>query len=293
MIHQLENEYISVKINQLGAELCSYFNKQTEREIIWQGDPKFWKRHAPTLFPIVGKVENNTYRLGQDQFSLSQHGFARDQDFKVLHHSNLSITFQLTNNNQTKDIYPFEFVLEIQFSIQDKELKVLYRVFNPSVENIYFCLGAHPGFNCPFEKHTSFHDYQLKFEKSESSDRILLTPSGFRTGEREEKWLYGDTLSLSEELFREDALIFDDLKSTSLSIESPKSNERIIVTWNNFPHMGIWKPLNNAPFICIEPWNGMADQAELDNDFKEKYGVISLAPQKSFECAYTIENVQK
>ena len=88
------------------------------------------------------------------------------------------LSFQLTNNNQTKEIYPFEFVLEIQFSIQDKELKVLHRVFNPSVENIYFCLGAHPGFNCPFEKHTSFHDYQLKFEKSESSGSNITNSLG-------------------------------------------------------------------------------------------------------------------
>jgi len=293
MIYHLENNFISIKIKQLGAELCSYYDKETNREIVWQADPKFWKRHAPILFPIIGKVEHNKYKLGKNEFELGQHGFARDQEFRIIKQTKSTITLAFSNTSKTKNVFPFSFKLEIEYCLKGKELKVLYRVQNPSDEKIYFCIGAHPGFNCPFDSNSNFSDYKLTFEKEEKSDRILLSPDGFRTGERAESWLKGYTIQLTEELFKDDALIFDDLKSSYLNIESGKTNEKIKIGWNNYPHIGIWKPLNNAPFLCIEPWNGMADQANLGNDFKDKFGVVKLDSNQSFECFYSVENIIK
>lgn len=290
MIYTLENSLVSIKIKQLGAELSSYFDKEANREIMWQADPKHWKRHAPILFPIVGKVENNTYRLNESEYQLSQHGFARDQEFRLIDKTEKEITLEINESPATLAVYPFQFKLQVIFSLKGKELKVSYKVENISNEEIYFCLGAHPGFNCPFDKNTTFDDYQLEFEKNESSDRLLLIPSGFRSGDRSPNWLNGNQIKLKEELFNEDALIFDDLKSSYLNIKSTKSNNKLKVGWINYPHIGIWKPLNNAPFICIEPWNGMADEAGLNNDFKEKFGVVKLNSNNSFECAYTVEN---
>ena len=290
MVYALENEHISIKIKQLGAELCSYFDKETKREVIWQADPIFWKRHAPILFPIIGKVNNNKYRIGKDAFNIGQHGFARDQEYKIISESEHSIRLGISSTKKTRSIFPFDFKLEIEFSLKEKELKVLYHVQNTSDNQIYFCLGAHPGFNCPFDENSKFSEYKLKFEKKEKSDRILLSTNGFRTGDRAKSWLTGDTIQLSEELFKDDALIFDDLKSSFLIIESESVKESIKIVWNNYPHIGIWKPLNNAPFVCIEPWNGMADQASLDTDFKDKFGVVTLHPNESFECYYSIEN---
>ena len=293
MIYSLENNLISVKIKQVGAELCSYFDKTTNREIMWQADPNHWKRHAPILFPIVGKVENNNYQLETETYELSQHGFARDQTFKLVQETEHELILEISSSVETLKVYPFEFQLQVKFTLADKELKVSYMVKNTSNQPIYFCLGAHPGFNCPFDEVSNFEDYQLTFEKEEASDRLLLTPQGFRSGERANSWLTGNKIQLEETLFNEDALIFDDLKSNYLKIESPKTNESLKVGWMNYPHMGIWKPLNNAPFICIEPWNGMAVQANLGNDFKEKFGIVKLEEQKYFECAYTIENQVK
>ncbi len=293
MTFSIENELVSIKIKQTGAELCSYFDKTTNREIIWQADPNHWKRHTPILFPIVGKVEKNEYRIADKVYSLSQHGFARDQSFNLINKSDNSILLEIESNDDLKKIYPFEFKLQVEFILNSKELQVLYRVINPSSTEIFFCIGAHPGFNCPFNSASNFNEYKLKFEHNEEADRILLTLEGFRNGKRSNNWLNANEINLKEELFNEDALIFDELKSSFLLIETEKSLESVKVGWHNYPHMGIWKPLNNAPFICIEPWNGMADQAGLHNDFRDKYGVINLSGNKSFECYYTIENIVK
>lgn len=291
MIYTLENNLVSVKVKSLGAELCSYYDKEENREIMWQADPNHWKRHAPILFPIVGKVENNTYKLSNNEFNLSQHGFARDREFELLNKSENQIILEISETEETLKVYPFEFKLQVSLKLSGKELTVKYKVINPSNEEIYFCLGAHPGFNCPFNSNSSFEDYSLEFELDEKSDRLLLTPEGFRSGERSNRWLNGKNINLTESLFNDDALIFDDLKSSYLKIKSNQTSTSLKVGWKNYPHMGIWKPLNNAPFICIEPWNGMADQANLGNDFKDKFGVVKLASDSDFECSYSIENL--
>ncbi|MFT4899777.1 MAG: galactose mutarotase-like enzyme [Flavobacteriales bacterium] len=291
MIYTLENDQISVKVKQLGAELCSYFDKENSREIIWNANAKFWGRHAPILFPIIGKVENNTYTINKKPYNLTQHGFARDQDYKIISQTNSTLILGLESTKETLENYPFEFKLQVEISIHQKEVKVLYRVINPSNSSIYFCIGAHPAFNVPFDNTSTFTDYELTLEKEENSDRLLLTPEGFRTGTNLVNWLQGSTIKLTEELFTDDALIFDDLKSRFLTINSVKSNQSVKVSWNNYPHMGIWKQLNNAPFICVEPWNGMADQVGLGNDFKEKKGIINLTAKATFECSYSIENI--
>ncbi len=291
MIYTLENNLVSVKVKSLGAELCSYYDKEENREIMWQADPNHWKRHAPILFPIVGKVENNTYKLDNKEFNLSQHGFARDQEFELLNKSENQVSLEISQTDETLKVYPFEFKLQVNLTLSGKELKVTYRVVNPTSKEIYFCLGAHPGFNCPFNLSSSFEDYILEFELDEKSDRLLLTPEGFRSGKRSKEWLNAKSINLTESLFNDDALIFDDLKSSYLKIKSNKTSSSLKVSWNNFPHMGIWKPLNYAPFICIEPWNGMADQADIGNDFKDKFGVIKLASHSNFECSYSIENL--
>ncbi len=293
MIYSLENEFITVKINELGAELCSYYDKQTEREVIWQADPMHWKRHAPILFPIIGKVLNNSFKFENIKYKLKQHGFARDMVFAIVKHSKTFIKFKISSSKETKAIFPFDFSLFVEFTITDKELKVLYSVENTSSKKIYFSLGAHPGFNCPFSKSSIFSDYILEFEKKECSDRILLNPDGFRTGKRAHKWLLGNSIKLHETLFANDALIFDNLKSKSLIIKAEKEIEKVKISWNNYPHLGIWNPNKRSPFVCIEPWNGMADEVDSNIDFTQKYGVICLDSGNNFECFYTIENILK
>ena len=287
----IENEYIKVGILEYGAELCSYIDKQNKREVIWNGDSKYWKRHSPILFPLVGKIENGQYKLGKKTYHLSAHGFARDKKFEIISKTNESIILELKANKETIKNYPFKFKLQVILSLQLKQLTVTYKVINETETDIYFCLGAHPGINVPTKDGLKYEDYKLTFEKEEKSDRHLLTSDGFRTGDVSKNWLIGNTINLKEDLFKDDALIFDDLKSKSLIIESNKGGDKVKVGWKNFPDMGIWKSYNNSTFICIEPWNGMADQAGLYNDFKNKKGVVKLSGKSEFECSFTIENL--
>lgn len=287
----IENNFIQVGILEEGGQLCRYIDKQNNREVIWTGDPEYWGRHSPILFPLVGKIENGEYRLDNKSYNLSAHGFARDKKFKTVSKKNDSILLELLADEETKKGYPFDFCFQVELTLDQKELKTTYRVINPSAEEIYFCLGAHPGFNIPTKEGLSFDDYQITFEKEELSDRLLLTPDGFRTGKRDSNWLHGNTIPLTENLFKDDALIFDDLKSKSLLLESLKGGDQVKVSWDNYPDMGIWKSYNNSPFICIEPWNGMADEKGLNNDFKDKKGVVKLGSNSSFECSFTIENI--
>lgn len=290
-MHTIENDFIKVGILEQGGQLCSYIDKQNNREIIWTGNPEFWGRHSPILFPLVGKINNGAYKIDKSTYKLSAHGFARDKKFKLVSKENDSILLELHPDDETKIGFPFEFVLQVELTLQKKTLKTAYKVINPSNEDIFFCLGAHPGFNIPTKDGLNYNDYQLTFEQEEKSDRLLLTPDGFRTGERDKKWLTGNVIPLSEELFKDDALIFDDLKSNSLLIESNKGGDKVKVGWNNYPDMGIWKSYNHSPFVCIEPWNGMADEKDLDNDFKNKKGIVKLAAHSTFECDFTIENI--
>lgn len=287
----IENELIKIGIKTDGAELCSYIDKSNNREVIWTGDPQFWKRHSPILFPLVGKINDGKFLHSGKWYNLSAHGFARDKVFSVIQHNTNSIILELLPDEETKKGYPFDFILQVELSLNQKELKTTYRVINPSDQKIYFCLGAHPGINVPMDASLKFTDYQLTFEKNEQSDRLLLNPEGFRTGLVEKDWLYGNTIPLKEELFKDDALIFDDLKSSSLCIESVKGGDKVKVGWHNYPDMGIWKSYNQSKFICIEPWNGMADEAGLQNDISQKKGIVCLHPKQEFEAYFTIENI--
>lgn len=287
----IKNEYIKIGILEQGAELCSYIDNQNNREVIWIGDSTYWKRHSPVLFPLVGKIENGQFKLGKITYNLSAHGFARDKKFQVVHKKSDTVTLELQADDETRIGYPFEFKLQVILTLQVKQLTVTYKVINEKDTDIYFCLGAHPGINVPTKSGLKYEDYKLTFEQEEKSDRHILTPDGFRTGAVTKNWLNGNTINLKEELFQDDALIFDDLKSKSLIIESDKGGDKVKIGWNNFPDMGIWKSYNNSPFVCIEPWNGMADQVGLNNDFKDKKGVVKLSGESEFECSFTIENL--
>ena len=243
------------------------------------------------LFPLVGKIENGEFRLGEKTYNLSAHGFARDKKFQLVHKKVDAITLELSADDETRKGYPYEFSLQVILTLEKKQLKVTYKIINPESDYIFFCIGAHPGIKIPTKEGLKYDDYKITFEKEEKSDRLLLTPEGLRSGKVEKEWLNGDTINLKEELFKDDALIFDDLKSKYLHIESDKGGDKVKVGWWNYPDMGIWKSYNNSPFICIEPWNGMADQSGLFNDFKDKKGVVKLQGNSEFECAFTIENI--
>jgi galactose mutarotase-like enzyme len=288
MIATIINECLKLTAKDSGAELISVKNTFTNKEYLWQGDPEFWGRRAPILFPIVGKVRGNQYRAEGKTFELPQHGFARDEHFESTDKQDNSLTYVLRSNENTLKVYPYKFELTVQYRLEKNKVIVDYEVKNVDDKAIWFSIGAHPAFNCPLEKNEKFSDYYLEFEKNETASAFLLE-EGLITDNKVLILNNEKIISLSTELFDNDALIFKDLRSSFVKLKSKKSTHEIIVDFTGFPYLAFWSKKGGAPFICIEPWYGIADKAGFEGQYNEKEGIKCLAKGKVFHSEYSIE----
>ena len=277
----LSNSQISVAIKTLGAELCSIKNK-LNREFMWEGNPNFWGKHSPVLFPIVGTLKNNTFYHNDTKYTLTRHGFARDMEFELIEKTEDSATFSIQSNSATLLNYPFEFELQIQYKLINTTVEIDYKVVNKDNSEIPFSIGAHPAFALP----SSFEDYSLDFEKVEPLEYTLLEND--LVSQQTEK-IHTDTnrVPLTYELFKRDALIFKKLQSNSITIIK-KEKPILKVHFQDFPSLGIWTKVG-APFICIEPWFGYSDTTESNGNLFEKEGVIVLEANANFQAKFSIE----
>ncbi|MBR0289290.1 MAG: aldose 1-epimerase family protein [Selenomonadaceae bacterium] len=283
MTHTLENGILKITVAERGAELKSITSLKDGTEYLFDGDPTWWKYSSPVLFPIVGKLVNNKYRAEGKEFTLPGHGFGRTSDFWLNDATDDTLTFALESNAATLKVYPYKFRLEISFKLIGNEIKAFWKVANIDDQEIYFSIGAHPALSCPIAYRENFEDCYLKFNKPEKSSRIVLSASGTLSHERIPT-LDGTELPLTYDLFKGDAIVFDDLKSDEVSICSRKSSKSITVRAKNFPYWGFWTPAQGgAPFICIEPWHGHADYEDFTGELKDKEGIIKLAVGATFE----------
>lgn len=285
MDYSIKNDFLKVSINQKGAELSSIFNQKNQTEYLWQADSAVWGRHAPVLFPIVGQVKDGFYTYDGKNYQMSQHGFARDREFEVLAEKEDSISFQLQFDKEGLKIYPFKFSLKIEYKLVENKLLMNYSVENLSDDDMYFQLGLHPGFQCPIDDRLSFDDYYLEFNKPENLDRMLL--EGPLLSDRvEENFVDGRQIKLNHELFDDDALIFEEFNSTSITLKSDKDDKSLEMGIEGFPLLGIWsKPGASAPYVCIEPWYGVADHVNGQQSYKEKKAIQFLSGKAIFEAS--------
>lgn len=287
MQHILENDRLTVTVSTQGAEVQSVRNPSTGQEYLWTADPEVWARHAPVLFPIVGKLKEDQYRLGDEAYRMTQHGFARDQEFKVIEQAADQITLGLTASPATTEQYPCNFALDIVYQLTDSQLATTYRVINHDSAVMPFSIGGHPGFLCPSQVDGHDETYDLLFEQKETLSRHLLS-NGLRTGETRSVLQNERKLPLEPALFEEDALIFTELASDSVSIVPRSSGQPMVtVRFPGFPYLGIWQKVG-ADFYCIEPWYGLADATEASGELTEKEGILTLAPDEVFEATYTL-----
>ncbi|TAH24409.1 MAG: aldose 1-epimerase family protein [Cytophagales bacterium] len=287
MVAIIINEFLKLTVKSSGAEMISIKNTITNKEYLWQGNPAYWARRAPVLFPIVGKLNNNNYRVNSESYELPQHGFARDMHFELIDHVENSLTYLLKSNSETLKVYPYKFELYIKYSLEQNKVVINYEIKNCDDDLIYFSLGAHPAFNCPLESNEKFSDYYLTFEKEESIDTLLLE-NGLLNGKSSPMLLNQTNLPLTTALFDQDALIFHGLKSRNVALKSYKSKHSIAIDFTGFPYLGIWSKKGGSPFVCIEPWMGIADSLGFEGSFKEKTAVRSLAKGKTFHAEYSI-----
>lgn len=285
----IENDVLRASFNEVGGELQSLVAKETGIEYLWQGDPQFWGRRAPVLFPFVGRLKEDQYRYQGQTYHVGQHGFARDQVFEAHQESQTRLSFTLKSNEDTIKLYPFEFELVLHYELQDNQLACGYEVRNSGSESMYFSIGGHPAFNVPLDGKGQFDDYFLQFSPRKS--RLSLPLAGAYV-DSDNKTL-GQTntdILVTRELFANDALIYETVGPNSYSIQSEKTPHSVTVSYDDMPFVGIWSPYpSDAPFVCIEPWCGIADTVQATGELTEKLGINHLEAGQVFTQGYQIE----
>lgn len=286
-MYSIENELLRVSVQARGAELTSVFHKQLGLEYLWDGNPAFWAKHSPVLFPIVGGLKENTYFYKNISYQLPRHGFAREKHFSVVEQTGTSISFSLTDDEETLIVYPFQFELRIVYTLEESTLTVGYEVKNRMNEDMYFSIGAHPAFKVPLVEATSYEDYHLRLGSSGTIERWTVSPDGL-IEDTPVPFLRNDSIiGLKKELFFHDALVFKDLPGNLISLRSSKHEHGLDFYFDEFPYMGIWAA-KNADFVCIEPWCGIADSVRSDQQLKHKEGIIKLDGREEFNRKWKI-----
>ena len=288
MNYEIKNEYIKAKIKSFGAELNSLQKCAEELEYIWQGDSKYWNRHSPILFPIVGRLKNDSYTYQKQKYNMSQHGFARDKEFELVINEADFIEFRLNSDEKILEIYPFSFELYLSYKLEKNSLIVSYKVINKSDDKMLFSIGAHPAFNWTLKEDEKKEDYFLEFENIKETKRYFLNDKGLVYDSVDLK-IIDNKIALNEELFKNDALVFNDSNIKTLTLKNSINENYIKLNFDNFPYLGIWSKPSVAPFICIEPWFGVADDENSNQNFEDKKGIITLQKDEIFSCFYSIE----
>lgn len=292
-MENLSNGTLSVEVSGHGAELCSI--RKNGIEYLWQADPEYWKRHSPVLFPIVGSLWNGVYRYGGEEYAMSQHGFARDMDFSLTGKSANDVWYRLEADEATLKKFPFRFVLEIGYRLEDNKIHVLWRVHNADSKTMYYQIGAHPAFYYPdFSPSAEFKGY-FSFGKTGASvcndlEYILIKEKGcadpaavYRRRLEEGK------LPIDTHIFDKDALILENGTVNRVTLHAPSGKPWLSLTFDA-PEVGLWSPpFRNAPFVCIEPWYGRCDRADFTGEISERDWIQSLEAGETSEKSYTIE----
>ncbi len=274
----LENEYIVLHVQSKGAELDRLYHKGYDIDYLWSGDPAFWGKKSPVLFPVIGALKGGTYRYGSEVFTMPKHGFARDMDFEQVGETPGEICFRLSSNAKTLAMYPFVFDFYIRYRLEGETLTVRYEVHNRDDKPMPYAVGGHPAFRVPLHEGLTYEDYYLQFSTPEQSGRFTVSPEGLIETEPV-PFFDGPTerLPLHKSLFAHDALVFKDLKSRSIALRCDKSPRGLTMSFPGFYYFGIWAA-SGADFVCLEPWRGIADSVDASGLIAEKDGICITAP---------------
>ena len=273
---------------QRWAEVTRIYDKTEDNEILWEGNPVYWKRHSPVLFPNVGKTYKNRVLINGTQYPTSQHGFARDNEFTCIEAANEKASFMFRSSEETKEVYPFDFELHINYKLNKKELTVEWQVKNCDDETMYFTIGGHPAFRFAKPEETKA-DYVLKVPGKEKLEYVLIDISCgcANVDEVHTLQLSEETYPLSDELFAKDALVVDNGQIEEAWLCHKDGTPYVGVRSAGFPNYGIWS-VEGAPFVCLEPWMGRCDNVGFNAELSEKPNVNKVEAGEKFIKDYTI-----
>ncbi len=282
MIKKIENDVLSVEVNEMGCELFSVKSKSSGFEFLWQGNPDIWYGRAPILFPIVGRLYDDKYYIDGKEYTMPKHGLSRKLPFAVKEIKNAEITFIESETEETLKAFPYKFDLLVKYILEGSKLTVEHTVVNKNDCVMYFSLGAHPGFNCEIGD-------TLEFELNETldSEKIDLVDA-LRITEKKNVLIDSKTITVTEDIFNEDALILSGIKSDYITLCSQSSSRKVKFNLGKAPYLGLWaKP--GAPYVCIEPWFGVNDSHEKKDDISKKDQIVALEKGGSFVFTWSAE----
>lgn len=279
MLYFFENEHFKVAVSDIGAELFSVVSKRYGCEYIWQGDPKYWENRAPMLFPVCCRLYSGHYTYQGKKYFMDIHGFARTSVFSPIEVGEDFIKMALTSTESTKNIYPFDFVLTVEFRLVGNRLKYIMTVENKETERaMIYALGGHPGFNVPLDS-DNFKEWYIEFDRESDVRRFAFTDTCFRT---EKEPLFplenGKILRLDHSLFDNDAIFLRD-HCRCLTLKSDNSDRSVRIEAEEMNYLGLWHaPKTDAPYVCIEPMSGLPSFDGKVDDLEKKADMIRLAP---------------
>lgn len=288
----LQNKHLAVTLHPKGAEIIEIIGKEDNLNYMWKRDSSFWANSAPILFPIVGKLNNDKYTIDGKEFSLTQHGFARHNEFNVEAQTENSILFTL-DYQQFLDVYPFKFKLYVEYVLEENILSCNIKVENKDDKDIFFGVGGHPAFACPMYEHESSNDYYVEFEKNETlSRRMLDIKTSLYSGATEPLLENEKRFFVRQDMFKNDAIVVNNFKSKSVSLKSINHNKAVTLHMDNFNFLGIWGTKKVGGLIALEPWRSHADENDFSGEFKEKEDIVQLEKDGTFTACFKIEITQ-
>lgn len=302
MIYTLKNSEMEVQVSSKGGELVS-LRDADQTEYIWIGDARYWKRHAPQLFPCIGRLTNNQYRMDGELHEMGQHGFLRDYELTKVEREEQDIALdgvadpagaaalhlQLTSDASTRQLYDRDWTVDIFYRLCGKTLSVKFQVRNRDVRTMRFGYGIHPGFNVPLNPALHFEDYRLDFHEASTPKQMELTERYTISGGMHDYTLEeGRYLPLQHSLFDHDAIILKDMPHT-VTLGSQKDEKKVTVTFPDMPYLGIWHaPETDAPFVCIEPWSSLPSTDGVIDEFETKPDFITVEPEETYMNSWSI-----
>ena len=302
MIYTLKNSEMEVQVSSKGGELVS-LRDADKTEYIWIGDARYWKRHAPQLFPCIGRLTNNQYRMDGALHEMGQHGFLRDYELTKVESEEQDIALdgvadpagaaalhlQLTSDASTRQLYDRDWTVDIFYRLCGKTLSVKFQVRNRDVRTMRFGYGIHPGFNVPLNPALHFEDYRLDFHEASTPKQMELTERYTISGGMHDYTLEeGRYLPLQHSLFDHDAIILKDMPHT-VTLGSQKDEKKVTVTFPDMPYLGIWHaPETDAPFVCIEPWSSLPSTDGVIDEFETKPDFITVEPGETYTNSWSI-----
>lgn len=288
MVFEIKSGNVTAKVTSTGAQLCS-LKVGDSNELMWQADATYWTSHAPILFPIVGALKEDKALIGGEYYTIPKHGLVRKSEWDLVAQTENSVELKSCANEDTLKAYPFSYTIKAKYEIVEKGVKTTFTIINGDDKKMPYFIGGHPGFNVPFEG-GNFSDYELEFAEIENlkSPQIITETSIYDFTKSKLEIENKKSVVLDNEMFSNDVIVYDNFKKNEISIKSTKSGKKLTMNFEELKMLGIWKPYNEASFLCLEPWLGCSTTTTEGDEFTEKTDCQMLEKGEEKSHSFTV-----